>query len=201
MHLAAGPPDPSHACTSIRVHGQGGGPFWVPPGPPRQLTAKVIIFAGALAESGSIAYNERQTVRFPFELDANLHQSSTDALNRDFALIHPYHDKFFNSYTYPVVFLLFVLSSVCSWAEHNIPRRRTSTLSIAPSLLKPYDITTCVLANLQYHLGVAYAVRALESKCANVVRPHTNATTAAPPPWKQPKQQHSSSTAAEAVVT
>ena len=55
MRLAAGPPDPSHACTSIRVHGQGGAPYWVPPRPPRQLTERVIIFAGALVESGSIA--------------------------------------------------------------------------------------------------------------------------------------------------
>ena len=50
--------------------------------------------------------------------------------------------------------------------------RPKSTLSIAPHLLQSYDITACVLASLKYHLGVAYPVRALKSKCANVVRTH-----------------------------
>ena len=34
---------------------------------------------------------------FSFELDANLHQTSTDAINRDIALIDPCHDRLSNS--------------------------------------------------------------------------------------------------------
>ena len=39
----------------------------------------------------------KDTVEFPFELDANLHQFSTDALNRDVALVRPCHDRLSNS--------------------------------------------------------------------------------------------------------
>ena len=118
-----------------------------------ESTPKVVFFASALIESESIAYNERHTVRFPYELDTNLHQANTDALNRDLPLF-------------------LALSSVCPLAKHNIPRRRESVLPIAPHLLQSYDVTPCVLASLQYHVGVAYAVRALESECVNVERTH-----------------------------
>ena len=83
---------------------------------------------------------------------------------------------------FPVVPLLLVLSSVCSGAKHNITRRRKSNLSIAPHLLQSYDITTCVLASFQCHLGMAHAVRAFESKCANVVGTHDEFPCSRPSP-------------------
>ena len=66
--------------------------------------------------------------------------------------------------------------------NQNTPRRRASALSIGPHLRQSYDITTCVFASFHYHLCVAYAVRALESKCSNVVRTHDEFPCARPSP-------------------
>ena len=147
-------------------------------------TPKVLVlFGGALVESGTIAYHERHSVRFPFELDANLHQYSTDA---------------HSTATSPSSILATIDSLT---AKHTpwfpffsyLPPSDPEPNTTCPAAVKHFvyycasppqynDITTRVLGSLQYHRGVAYAVCALKNKCGNVVRTHAEFPCSRPSP-------------------
>lgn len=114
-----------------------------------------VFITAALIEGGSIVYNKRHTVRLSFELDTILHQSSTDSGDHDSILIHPCLDRLSKSRFYPVVSLLLALASVYSRSTHNIPRRRKRKVSIAPHLLRVYDVKDYSLGNVQDAIGVA----------------------------------------------
>ena len=67
-----GPPDPSGADTSICVdQDKEVVPIGYSLNHLVKSTPKAIISTGALVEGGSIAYNGRHTLRFPFKSDVN----------------------------------------------------------------------------------------------------------------------------------